>query len=413
MTQTSHIQRICLLAAGALLMAACQNQPTSVVSAPTRSAPGAANRPGNGARANATALPTGAVAPVTLLAVDGALALASPLVSAAFTGSGKVTAVHVSPGQTVKKGDVLAELDATALNTAVQQAQDQFTLKQAQITSSLSPGKQSDIDNAKTALSLAYASYNELKKGPNANDVDIALRSWNQAKNSLYSSQLGRDGACNIKPGYSSDDDWKKAMGDPKCKQADISVQSAVVRERSAYQAYLDAQAPATDDALAKAWSSIVQAQASLTTLQNGASAEQKVVYDLQLQQAQATVDRARRDLAKAKLISPCDCAVQVIEGLSVGSNASGSVTLLDLAQLKFLTSNLSEQDVVKLKVGQTVTFRLKAFDQSFTGKVAAILPISSGTAGTLSLYTAVLDIDPTPAALLPGMTGQAAINQN
>lgn len=241
------------------------------------------------------------------------------------------------------------------------------------------------------------------------NLVSNALRSWNQAKNSLYQAQLNRASTCGFGTNP-SEDEVKKAMGDPHCKQADLSVQSADLRERAAYQSYLDAQAPATQDELTKAYASVVQAQSNLATLQNGVSADQKAVYDLQLKQAQVTVDRASRDLAQAKLIAPCDCTVQEV-GLSVGATANGSVTLLDTAQLRFATSNLDEQDVVMLKTGQTATIRLKAFDQTFTGKVGAVLPISSGTQGTVSLYTVLIDLDSTSAALLPGMTGQAEIN--
>jgi hypothetical protein len=59
------------------------------------------------------------------------------------------------------------------------------------------------------------------------------------------------------------------------------------------------------------------------------------------------------------------------------------------------------------------VTIRLKAFTQTFTGKVGTILPLSSGTLSSVALFTANINIDPTPAnvVLLPGMTGQAEIN--
>jgi len=53
---------------------------------------------------------------------------------------------------------------------------------------------------------------------------------------------------------------------------------------------------------------------------------------------------------------------------------------------------------------------RLKAYDQALTGKVAAVLPLSSGLQTTTALYTVLIDLDATPIALLPGMTGQADI---
>ena len=95
---------------------------------------------------------------------------------------------------------------------------------------------------------------------------------------------------------------------------------------------------------------------------------------------------------------------------MTAGAPASGGITLLNPSQLKFQTSNLNERDVVKLQAGQIVSLRLKAFDQTFSGIVESILPISSGTTSDVALYTAIIKLDSTDAALLPGMTGQADI---
>jgi multidrug efflux pump subunit AcrA (membrane-fusion protein) len=400
------LELTCLIVAG-MLLAACQNQEPP--GAGQGQSGNAAGTPG-AAAAVPTALPTRVVTVSTSVAVDGELALATPLISASFESSGKVSAVHVAPGQMVKKGDVLAELDGTALNVALQQAQEALALKQAQIDSSLAPAKQTDIDSAKAALASAYAAYNELKQGPSAHDVDAALRSWNQAKNSLYSSQVSRDSVCGRPDGNWDAEAEKKAKTDPECKQADLGVQAAELSESNAHQKYLDAQKPASQDELTKAWANVVQAQTNLATLQNGASDAQKQVYNVQLAQTKLTVERAQRDLAQAKLVSPCACVVQEVN-LSVGaSSEGGSITLLDTSQVKFQTTNLNERDAVKLQAGQTATIRLKAFEQTFTGKVGALLPLSSGAQGELALYTAMIDLDPTEVALRPGMTGQAEI---
>ena len=390
------------------LLVACQStpapEPTSAVSRNRTSATQ------TGAQAAPAAQAT--VAPALTVAVDGALALTKPLITLSFESSGVISTVLVSPGKTVKKGDVMAEIDGAILDTAVQKAQEQLALKQAQIDSSLAPPQQTDIDAAKAALATAYASYNELKQGPSAIDVDSALRAWNQSKNSLYSNQVGRDQTCGIKPGYSSAEDWKQALTHLGCKQADMSVQSSETGERNAHQAYIDAQAGPTQEALTKSWTGVVQAQSSLDKLLAGVSDAQKKVYDLQLEQARLTIDRAKRDLTKRQLISPCTCVVQDVT-LVPGAASGGNVTLLDVSQgaVRFQTSNLNERDVVNIEPGQAATLRLKAFEKAFTGKVLAIVPASSGTLGTVALYTAIIAIDPGSDMLLPGMTGQASIN--
>ncbi len=398
---------ISLLIAG-LLMTACQS---SITQASTTTSSGQAVV-AQVSQIAATALPKRVVATTTSVAADGTLTLTTPLINASFDTTGKVTAVNVVPGQAVKTGDVLAELDPGTLQTTLQQAQQALALQKAQIAKSLAPAKQTDIDNAKAALNSAYAAYNTLKSGPTATTVEQALRSWNQAKNSLYSSQLDRDQTCGIKPGYSSDDDWKKALGGANCKRADMSVQQSEMRERTAYNAYVTAQQPTSQNDLTPAWASVVQAQTSLATLQNGVSDQQKAIYDLQIKQVETTVERAQRNLLAVRLLSPCNCVVQEAP-LSVGATASSAsaITLLDLSEITFQTTNLNERDVVNMKSGLPATIRLKAFTETFTGTVDAVLPVSSGTLSTVALYTVILRLDTTNVDLRPGMTGQAEIS--
>ena len=356
-----------------------------------------------------TPLPTRAVAPRTTIAADGSLVLATPLIVASFEVSAKVTHVNVTPGQAVKKGDVLAELDSAQLTEALTRAQEQLTLKENETALSLAPAKKGDLDSAKASLASAYARYTELKKGPAKSDIDQALHSWNEAKNSLNSQQISRDGVCRIDPNTAIEKQ-NVDRNNPKCKQADLLVQSSEISERSAYHKYLDAQKPPTSDKLAQANSDILSAQASLAKLQNGVSAEQRKVYDLQLAQTKLAVVRAQRNLAKAQLISPCACVVQDVN-LTVGANASGAgISLLDVSAVQFRTTNLSERDVVQMQPGQAVSVRLKAYDQSFVGKVNAVLPLSSGTQGNAATFTVLVGLEPAQVPLLPGMTGQAEI---
>lgn len=383
------------------MLAACQNQ-AAVAPAATATPAGAA--------AQAPAQPTRVVSANTVIAVDGALALQTPLVSLTFGSASKVASVKVAPGQLVKMGDVLAELDKTDLNTALQKAQDALTLQKAQIANSSAPATKADVDNAKTSLNAAYAAYATLKNGPDAHTVEQARISWNQAKNNLAQSQLSRDVTCHFVAGKTTEAEMAAQIaGDLDCKVADRNAKNAELRAQTAYQSYVDAQKPATDGDLAKAWSSVAQAQASLAKLQAGTSAAQKAIYDLQLKQAQLSVDRATRDLGNATLVSPCDCAVQDV-GLVAGGVGTGAITLLDTAKIKFYTTNLNERDVAAVKAGQSVTLRLKAFDKTLSGKVENVLPASSGAASGAALFTAVIGVDKTEANLLPGMTGQAEI---
>ena len=291
----------------------------------TGAGPGAGRNVAGGAGASAgitpTAIPSNTIAPVAIIAVDGVLALGSPLVTASFDTSGKIIAVNARPGMTVKMGDVLATLDGSALSLTLQLAQEKLVLQQVQIANSLAPATGSDLDTARAGLASAYASYNMARQGSTTQDIDSALRSWNQAKNSLYSSQLSRDSVCATNTGG-------------KCVVAELSVKSSELGEQSAHDKYILAQQPPTADKLTQSWSSVVQSQAALAKLIANTSDEQKHIYDLQIAQANLAVERARRNFSKLKLLSPCDCRVQSVT-LVPGGNETGSITLLQPTQLK------------------------------------------------------------------------------
>jgi multidrug efflux pump subunit AcrA (membrane-fusion protein) len=385
----------------ALLLTAC-NAPGP---GPGQGLPGAATP-----SATSVPLPTRAIAPRKAIAAEGALALATPPLQLSFDVSSRITAVNVAPGQEVKVGDVLAQVDDGQLKDALQQAREQLALAEAQSAQQLAPAHPSDIASARAALNSAMARYDELKQGPSPLEIDEALRSLNQAKNDLYSAQLGRDVECGWSASMPEVD--KVNRDDPDCKYNQYVVANQERNVASANLRYQDAQQPPSKDKLLQAYADVVSARSNLAKLQAGASEEQRRVADLQLAQSRVAVARAERSLEKAQLVSPCDCTVQEVALTLGGISSPGAtaVTLLRLDNIRFRTSNLTERDVTDVRIDATVSLRLRAFELPFTGKVRAILPQSSGAEGANALFTVVIELDPTDEALLPGMTGEAEI---
>ncbi len=346
-----------------------------------------------------------------MITVDGRLVLDQPAITASFEVSGTVSSVRVSPGQIVAKGEALATLDDAALKEALDDAQKQYALKKAGLAKDDDAPSAAKLDRAKRELAAAQAAYDKLKAGGgNPHEVEQALRSWNQDKNSLWTTQMSRDDICGLKPGSSTEEDFKLANLNLECKKKTIDVQLAEFKEQASHQAYLDAQKPATEAALAQAWVSVMQAKAALAALQRGSGATSKEVAALELAQAQVVVDRAQRDVGKAQLLSPCDCVVQHV-GLSAGTLADGGIALLDLSTLIFQTAEVGEQEVVRIAPSQPVTVQLSVIKEAMTGTVSAILPLPSQSAGAPSRYTLNLAIYPPDGALLlAGMTGRATL---
>ncbi|MCL5995972.1 MAG: HlyD family secretion protein [Chloroflexi bacterium] len=363
-------------------------------------APSQDQAPGQTA-ATATPVPTRVVVANKTVAADGELSLVVPEISQGFEQSGKVKTVNVSLGQTVKKGDVLATIEDTALQDAVTDAQLALDLVEANVKQQNAPATEEEIASAQAALNSAYATYNETKAGNSQTDIDAAQRSLDAAWLQYLSSQSSRDMACGTDRG----------LEDIGCKSAEASYGNAFeswVSARDNYQKLLE---PVTQDTLTQAYSSVASAKAKLEALKAGVSEEQAKIDEVQLNQARTTLESAKDDLNDATLVSLCDCVVQEIN-IAVGATAgtSGAFKFIDLSRLQFKTTNLTELNIATIKVGASATIRLQPYDDQFTGKVSAVLAQSSGTQSGVALYTVLIDLDATDKKLLPGMTGQAEI---
>lgn len=395
-----NIRRLILpLLAGTLILSACSVQNPFAT--------------GDRSAANPTPAPTVVPLPTAVLvsratvAVDGALALALPATQLGFETTGRVIEVNAVPGTKVKRGAILARLDDIALQDALAQAREQLGLVEARQAQAAAPAsaRQPDVDSARASLNAAYATYSELAKRPTQSGIEQALRSWNQAKNQLWSAQISRDSACAFS---------REAI---VCKTNEASVGAAYEAERGAYQRYLDAQRGATAQELAQAYSSIASADARLRQLTEPftQTVEQRQLAATELSQAKSAVARAERNVTRATLLSPCNCTVQDVT-IAIGSAASSApaFVLAQTSALVFRSSNLSERDLAAIRIGAVATLRLKPFDRTFTGRVSAILPQATGTQGNAAIFTVVIDVDPPDALLdaelLPGMTGQAEI---
>jgi HlyD family secretion protein len=388
------VQRKSLLIVSVLILAACSsnNGNSGQQAAPNQNL--------NLQRATATPLPTREVVATTSVSADGTLALAMPSISLSFEQSGKVVSVNVKPGQTVKKGNLLAAVDDTALQDSVADAQLALDQTQAGIAQQNVPASQADIDAAQAALNSAYTSYNATRAGTTQNDINAAQRNVDAAWLSYLTAQISRDHACGGPKGLEAND----------CKSNEASYGNAFESWVSAKNNLAKLQEPVSQDTLTQAYASVVSAKAKLESLQAGVTEQQKKIDATQISQAQATLDRAKSDLAKAKLLSPCDCVIQAVNAVVGATAPSAAFTLVDLAGMQFQTTNLTERDVAKILVGASATIRLKAYTETFSGTVSAVLAQSSGTQSGAALYTVLIDVAPTGQLLLPGMTGQADI---
>ncbi|MEE8888971.1 MAG: biotin/lipoyl-binding protein [Acidipropionibacterium acidipropionici] len=116
--------------------------------------------------------------------------------SASFPASGKVTAVKVSVGQTVKAGDVLATMDETSLQTAVDQAA--LTLAQARETLAETETAAASASAASASAATASASTGSSRSTTSAAS-SAASSKQTSSGSGASSSSTGSGGSGSVK----------------------------------------------------------------------------------------------------------------------------------------------------------------------------------------------------------------------
>ena len=162
------------------------------------------------------------------------------------------------------------------------------------------------------------------------------------------------------------------------------------------------------------------EAEANLTAAEIQVKYLKRVGTDERfLESAQADVERAQALLDSAKAIlasqsalaAPFDGTVVTVD-VAVGETVvPGQVAILlgDLSKYQIETTDLSERDVTRIKIGQPVKIFIEALNQEFTGKVVDVALVSSTLGGDV-VYTVTIELDKQPQGLLWGMSADVEI---
>jgi HlyD family secretion protein len=112
-------------------------------------------------------------------------------------------------------------------------------------------------------------------------------------------------------------------------------------------------------------------------------------------------------------LTAPQDAVVASVEAIPGQLVQQGQVviTLATLDQLQLETTDLSERDIAKVKLGAPVSIFVESLDETFTGKVAGISP-KANTVGGDVVFKVTIAFDQQPTDLLWGMTAEVTINE-
>jgi RND family efflux transporter MFP subunit len=126
---------------------------------------------------------------------------------------------------------------------------------------------------------------------------------------------------------------------------------------------------------------------------------------------AQASLEVAQATLGLSTLAAPFDGTVVAVHALAgeLAQLDRPVLTLATLNQLQIETTDLSERDIAKIKIGQTATVFVDALGAEFSARVIALAPRADTLGGDV-IYKVTLAFDEQPIGLLWGMTAEVTI---
>jgi len=132
-----------------------------------------------------------------------------------------------------------------------------------------------------------------------------------------------------------------------------------------------------------------------------------------QMRQASAAVDTAKANLGYTKITAPMAgevVSISLLEGQTLNSNQQAP-TILRIADLTTMTvwAQVSEADIVRVKVGQDVYFTVLGQPRRWNGKIRQILPTPE-LINNVVFYDALFDIPNPERELNIQMTAQVFI---
>ena len=340
--------------------------------------------------------------------------------------AGRVLAVNVREGQTVRAGQVVVQQDVTDLQANVRQAQANILQAQANVSSNQAKLRQAQtnyaiqVQTAKAAVTqarqqVAAARQNYLKVKGGSRPQQIL-----QGQSQVQLAKANLDNALTVlNRNKSLFAQGAIAKADLDTAQTTYAVQLQTYKNAQAALSLTQEGAQAED--IATALAQLQQQQANLNTAVANQQQVQVRQQDIQaaqdavrqaraaVQQQQATLAFNQQQVQNAYIKSPIDGIVAARE-VEPGQVASPGTSLMRIVGLGtvYYEPTISETDFARTAVGNPVTVQVDALPgRSYRGRVSAVYPAASATQRAFSLRVTVANPG---GELRPGMFARGSI---
>ena len=349
-------------------------------------------------------------------------------ISLSFDTAGRVTQVLVTEGQSVRQGQLLAELDVNAHLLSRDEALVTQKIAQARLNKLLEPADPGEINLARARINVSQASiaaaqanlnarqveYDELIKGISASSRAELQAEYARAQSAVDESRSNLETTEDIYRVTEAELDAAEA----RLAQAINAASAAQARLTAALDPPTPAEIAAAqhqiaqgEEALRQANATLIDYQNQLADLQEGANVEDIDIARSELEKARISYELALLNIENAQLMAPRDGVISSVN-VRVGELFSGNTTAMVLADLQsyHMTVQVDEIDVRQVQMGQGVSLIMDALpDDNLSGKVTSISPTANEVGSTIT-YEVEIVPDPTDAPLREGMSATAII---
>ncbi len=259
-----------------------------------------------------------------------------------FVAGGQVAQVLAQAGDAVSAGQVLARLDTAEMEAQVRKARDALALAQAQLRQA------------------------QAQAAPKAEEIELAKVELERAQIALRQAQAAYDRIA-----------WR---GDAALSPEAGALEQATLNYRAAQATYrLKMRQPKDSDF---------------------------EVYEWQVKQAETNLALAEAELGKAELRAPFAGTVTQVDVVVGGLVGAGAPAFVLAAGMQVQATDLDEEGVAVIQVGQPVTITVLAFeDKVLTGVIRRIAPQATKLASGDVVFPVFIDLDRPDESLRWGMT--------
>jgi HlyD family secretion protein len=330
--------------------------------------------------------------------------------------SGTISALYADFNSTVKKGQVVAQLDPSISQAQVEQARANLQQAQAALQQSRAGVSQSRAGVSATRAGVTDAQAKALAAASTTQNQQAGVLSA-QANLAVLKAQLDdaqsflKQEDALLKGGVIAQRERDTAetslrTAQARYNQAEAQLQQAVLSQQSAASA---------GAAQAQAQISQTQAQVQQSQSQVGQSQAQVLNAQAQVEQAQAALNLAEINLQHTTIRSPID-GVVVSRDVSVGQTVAASLsapTLFtiaqDLTQMQVI-ANIDQADIGLVEQAKSASFTVDAFPgDEFKGAIQQ-MRLNPQNVQNVVTYNVVIDVANPQQKLKPGMTANLTI---